>query len=416
MTAEPRPTKAALRSPGWFRRVLRPTLLANHYPPLHGLRVFGILSVIQIHLASVASAHGLLSLTDPVFVISQRIWFGMDLFFFLSGFLIGNLLLVAEAGDGSRGILRFYVRRTFRIVPLYYVVLTALALAEPRNSTHLGQLGREYLYLTNYSDTSHTVMFWGWSLSAEEHFYLAVPILLVLVSYLRSDRARITALTFLWLSGAGVRAAILFNQRVPFDLFHYFQAMYIPTHTRYDILVAGVLLAYVFRAHGDTLREWMSRGAVQTGSLMLTAALLAALMTKLPYSSFGLWCVLSTGTVTGLLYANLTLYLLTVDGVLARFLGARTFLWLATLGYGVYLVHYPIVTSAGLAGYFFTTAKLVPSPAIALVVGTLIVFGLSLGIAYLLHLLVEKPALLARDALTSRNRARPPAGAASPAA
>ena len=100
----------------------------------------------------------------------------MDLFFILSGFLIGTILLVSEPaqGRGRSSMVRFYLRRSFRIIPLYFVVLTALFLIRdtyggvgailPLTDGHRENLIREYLYLTNYTDTAHVTMWWGWSL------------------------------------------------------------------------------------------------------------------------------------------------------------------------------------------------------------------------------------------------------------
>ncbi len=60
--------------------------------------------------------------------MSQRIFFGMDLFFILSGFLIGSILLRSLQLSGTQNLRRFYLRRIFRTFPSYYVVLTLLAL------------------------------------------------------------------------------------------------------------------------------------------------------------------------------------------------------------------------------------------------------------------------------------------------
>ena len=62
---------------------------------------------------------------------SLAVFFGMDLFFILSGFLIGSILLRSIDTQGTQHVRRFYLRRIFRTFPSYYVVLTVLALAFP---------------------------------------------------------------------------------------------------------------------------------------------------------------------------------------------------------------------------------------------------------------------------------------------
>jgi peptidoglycan/LPS O-acetylase OafA/YrhL len=374
-----------------IRSLFRLNLLANHYPQLHGLRVLAILSVIQIHLGFEASLRGVLPGQHPAVVLSQRIWFGMDLFFLLSGFLIGNILL-ASRDRGTGGLLRFYGRRAFRIVPLYYAVLTLLAALAPIDPLQRANLWREYAYLTNYTDTAHVVMFWGWSLCVEEHFYLLVPLLVLGLTRLGSHRARLALLGALWLSCGCVRLAIGLTHSIT-DLAGYFRLIYFPTHTRYDTLVAGVALAYVVRTWEPQLRSALARRGVRIASIGLSVALFGALIATPPT---GVWGLLAIGTVTSVAWANLVVYLLFAPSLAARALAAPVFLRLATLGYGVYLVHMPLVLLVGVpACAALSSGGGATAP--ALWGGVLAVFAASLLYAYALHLVVEKPALWARD-------------------
>ncbi len=390
-----------------FARALRLSLLKSHFPALHGLRVLAILTVVQAHVGFELGARGWLRQDAPVYVISQRIWFGMDLFFFLSGFLIGTILLSPDA-RGVAGALRFYARRSFRIVPLYYVVLTALALAQPAGTLDTGRLALEYLYLTNYTDATRAVMVWGWSLCVEEHFYLLVPGIIALVLRLRSHRARIAWLAALWLSGFAARCFAAGSLRHG-DPAEGFLKLYIPTHTRYDILFAGVLLAYVWHTERPRVVASMSRRGVRLAAVAVCLALFASLMLVPPAALGGYFGLLMIGTVTGAAYLILVTTLITSTGKVACLLGHRAFLYLATLGYGVYLVHMPLVRTLGLDAYLrLAILHRLPQP-VAFVLAVTIVFAASLAAGYVLHLLVEKPALFARDRLVPASpRARTP--------
>ena len=175
-----------------LRSLARLHPLANHFPPLHGLRALAIVSVLQFHLTMTFRAGGLLAEDHPLSIGSLRIWFGMDLFFVLSGFLIGTLLAPGTNAAPRGGMLRFYARRTIRIVPLYWVVLTALVLLLPPMPALRANLVYEYAYLSNYIRPCFIP--WGWSLCVEEHFYLVVPLLAAALSRLPRPSWRIAVL------------------------------------------------------------------------------------------------------------------------------------------------------------------------------------------------------------------------------
>jgi peptidoglycan/LPS O-acetylase OafA/YrhL len=87
-------------------------------PELDGLRGFAILSVVSIHYFYDPGAKlpRLLHYFQNLFALG---WTGVDLFFVLSGFLIGGILL--EARTSSNYFKTFYARRFFRIIPVYYL-------------------------------------------------------------------------------------------------------------------------------------------------------------------------------------------------------------------------------------------------------------------------------------------------------
>ncbi len=392
------------------RRVLSLSLLANHFPELHGVRVLAVFSVLQWHVTGVMATRGLL-LTPEAQHFGMRsvtLFFGMDLFFVLSGFLIGSMLLHATANQeatgparGWRGVLRFYARRAFRTFPLYYVVLTFLAFALPLTAAQQQSRWWEYLYLTNFRPIlleSTVVMIWGWSLSVEEHFYLLVPLLLGGLHWLRGHTPRILLLLLLWGSALAIRLAIFHAQPAWTEIQH-FQAFYVRTYTRFDPLVAGVLLAYTQHYFKAQVRAWLAQ-AWARWSLGAGAAL-CLLLLLFPHEIAGgthflhyrLYC---WGTFTSLMYFAWLLLLLNTDGALKRLLGHRAFLHAATLGYGIYLVHIPVfqhwviprLEAMYRRGSGFGSVWLTGLAWMTL---------LSIVVAYLLHILVEKPMLALRD-------------------
>ncbi len=375
------------------------SLLANHFPALHGIRFIAIVSVLQVHVTSGLEEIGCLH-NRWFSLMSKQIFFGMDLFFILSGFLIGMILLHSlDKENKGGGIIRFYIRRSFRTFPLYYVVLTLLVVIFPLTMAQKSNLIWEYLYLTNYGDAARNtrVMSWGWSLCVEEHFYLAVPIFIIALHRFRSHAMRISILAVMWLSALAIRLYILFSSPVPLKGFALFQSLYIRTHTRFDILVAGIFLAYLQSYFGPQIKKSLSRFPVRMVLWSVTLVCLATLVIRPPIlGSRPLFAVFAWGTITSIMYIPLILLLVNADGWFQRFCSRPFFLRLATVGYGIYLVHIPV-------GLFILPVMKTLAASFDLpesVIWCLMLFTLvsiSAVVAYVFHLLVEKPALYLRD-------------------
>lgn len=391
------PERAPARVP-WslgqrLRDVLRPMLLPNHYPALHGLRVLAIVLVVQLHATTALLVAGLVSFS------TMHLWFGMDLFFLLSGFLIGSMLLEEDSTGRRVDMLRFYLRRTFRIVPSYLVVLTALATAFPMLPLMRANLWKEYLYLTNYVPPlpGLVVMPWGWSLALEEHFYLVVPVLVMLLRALRSTRAQLWTLVALWLSGLGMRLAAIALDG-PWDPTRALAVMYVQTHLRYDILIAGIFTACVHRNYRERLSAWFRYRSVRSVFWAISLLAFAALIftVRLQQQSMG-YAALCWGTITSLAYVPLVLLLINHQGVVARLLSKSFFRFVATFGYGIYLVHVPVIHLVWIP--IATTAhKLLGLPWQVLWPSTIVgALSVSTLIGHGLHVLIEKPALKLRD-------------------
>jgi peptidoglycan/LPS O-acetylase OafA/YrhL len=394
-------TTAASAARGFFDL----DLLDNRYPALHGMRVLVILSIVQYHVTLSFTFGHAIPMDHAWAETSLNLWFGMDLFFVLSGFLIGSILL-RSTESGTSNVGRFYMRRAFRTFPSYYLVLTVLALAVKLTASQRHHLWMEYVYLTNYGlplVPGDLVMPWGWSLAIEEQFYLAVPLLFLLLYKVRSDRGRLTVLGVMWLSALVVRVA-LFARHPRWDEVALYNNLYYRTHCRFDTLVAGIVLAYLHNRWRKPLAEWLQRPAAR---MTLAIPSMACLWILLEPWMFGphelLWVrVVSWGTLTSLMYLGFTLLVLTGEaGWIVRGLSHPNMRRIATLGYGVYLVHLPICEYAIAP----TAKKLVEGHVwpmtIVWPISVCTLFSVSLAMSYALHVLVEKPALRVRDRIAA---------------
>src|SRR5438034_1694893 len=108
-------------------------------------------------------------------------WIGVDLFFVLSGYLIGGQLLAPLARDRRINLGRFFARRALRIMPAYFAILAVYFLLPPwREYPEMSQpLWKFLLSVQNIALHCGTAFSHAWSLAVEDQFYLALPFLLL---------------------------------------------------------------------------------------------------------------------------------------------------------------------------------------------------------------------------------------------
>src|SRR5947199_735919 len=216
-------------------------------PGLDLLRALAIIVVVVYHAALFG------------FKLPGRIdrfgWIGVDLFFVLSGYLIGGQLLAPLARDQRISLGRFFTRRALRIMPAYFVVLAIYFLLPTwREYPDMSQpLWKFLLSVQNIALHGGTAFSHAWSLAVEDQFYLALPFLLLFLFH--RPRLAIIIPCLMVFGGIGLRA-LLAAQNPSVDgggvSFRAFQAwIYYPSWTRLDPLVFGVVLAAIekFRPH-----------------------------------------------------------------------------------------------------------------------------------------------------------------------
>ena len=174
-------------------------------------------------------------------------WIGVDLFFVLSGYLIGGQLLAPLARDRPIKLGRFFARRALRIMPAYFLVLAIYFLLPSwREYPEMSQpLWKFLLSIQNIALHGGTAFSHAWSLSVEDQFYLALPFILLFAN--RWLRASVIIPCGIVLGGIMLRAFLAYQNLGEEGVnFRGFQAwIYYPTWTRLDPLVFGVALAAI---------------------------------------------------------------------------------------------------------------------------------------------------------------------------
>lgn len=407
------------------RKLFSIHLLNNYYPALHGLRFIAIFGVIQNHACFriILNEKSYFNFTSFK-VLSLNLWYVMDLFFFMSGFLISLILFNTLKHDEQHKVkkwLRFYVQRGFRIFPLYYAFLLiywiSIHFTNRLSESFYQQIGflnwRELTFLTNYPfDPKIILAYWSWSLSAEEHFYLFCPLFIFALFKLKKPSHRIFLISFFWLSGCVVRWFIVKNYGPSVDpTFYTLQNLYTPTHTRYDIFFAGVLLGYFVFYYDHTLQKIYNSKLIRYFSLFSALAIFSymahpqinpippeldfagTLQQRINLTQKGIFYF---GTLTGVGYILLVSWCIYTKNFVTQILSLPLFRTLATLGYGIYLVHIPVLIWISQPVYSLVP----PSPYHFQITWLILSLGallISIFISYIMHLLIEKPFLFLRS-------------------
>ena len=331
------------------------------------LRGIAILLVIDFH----QGALGLLNYPSRLLGIQHPGWMGVDIFFVLSGFLVGGLLVKEWKVRGRIDTRRFLIRRGFKIWPQYYVYILLMLVAGHRT---FHQLLGNLLNIQNYiGGVAHT-----WSLAVEEHAYL----LIVLVLYIAARaRVRMRSL-FLFFALLALTSSLLRLYTI-----HLGKDYFDPTHVRIDGILEGVLLAILYHYAPNTFRRLQSRWYVWAG-------IRAATLVYLRFA-IGWWEPSVTIDVANLTGVALLMLLYRHREGHRRPALYRLVAWIGLYSYGIYLWHVSVDAPT------FAVARRLPHWAVPLWVGIVpAVSAIALG--WLTTKAIEFPFLRLRDRLFPR--------------
>lgn len=223
---------------------------------IDGIRAIAVLWVIFFHawlFQYLTFSTSIDKIYDyPLFYWVTKGDLGVDLFFVISGFLIGGIIFKEIKSTEKFNFKRFYVRRFLRLSPVYiFAILLNLYFLKGFSDNYLLNYWSNILYINNYVPTSP--MAWTWSLAIEEQFYIIVPFLLVFIF----PRFRNKATFFIVLSAISITLTwyyvyYLKQYTLPFNLTFlskewgaWFRGYYMLTHLRYIGLLSGVAAAYL---------------------------------------------------------------------------------------------------------------------------------------------------------------------------
>jgi peptidoglycan/LPS O-acetylase OafA/YrhL len=347
------------------------------------IRGIAILLVLVFHYRP----HNLLITSEVLNRIEGFGWAGVDIFFVLSGFLVGGLLMKEWQRTGGVDSVRFLQRRAFKIWPGYYAFLLVATLIHIRPLKSF--LWQNALNIQNYfpSSLSHT-----WSLAVEEQFYLALAAIFVLWTARHwRPKSLLTTCILLALSVEALRAILLTHHHL----------VYFYTHTRLDALLLGVALAAL-----RTFWPHWFQTLQQQRLLLLTVLAIGLWRLYVDSDAYPTPDMMSSPfLLTFVDYASAAFLLLLYrpggkHGPLYRFI-AR----IGVFSYGIYLWHVSVERPVNWA------VAHVPHPFVA-VTSTLLPYALAIPLGIIATKLIELPFLRMRQRLVPSRTPEPqiPAG------
>jgi peptidoglycan/LPS O-acetylase OafA/YrhL len=176
---------------------------------------------------------------DRMELIFHNLAFGVDIFFLISGFLITYLLLSEREKTGKIDVLKFYIRRAFRIWPLYFFMILTAPLLSYFFFEQSPDYTLQFLFLGNFDITNQGMKSVStnhlWSICIEEHFYLLCPLLIAFIPVKKLPQ---------YLFGI-IILSILFRAYMSLYTLNYGMALYVHTLSRIDVLAIGSLFGWM---------------------------------------------------------------------------------------------------------------------------------------------------------------------------
>jgi peptidoglycan/LPS O-acetylase OafA/YrhL len=318
----------------------------SRIPSLDGLRGISIWAVILAH----ASGHFQQSRLHGHFIrsaLSNFSYYGVTMFFVISGFLITSLLMREYSVSSTIGLGNFYRRRAVRILPaslVYIGVMLALGTATKLQSVYALTFTTSYFFEQAYKPLQQL-----WSLSVEEQFYLLWP-LIILLGVRWAKRCGLAVMVF-----CPMLRLLLQHRGYP-EIAHLAPAIA-------DSIGAGCLLALYY----DKARTFASRYFISgIGFLSFCVTSMAVSELVFRYNIVALW---------GVVPCMIALIISAAIERRDRILNSGPLVWSGLLSYSLYLWQQPFLVLDGPLN--FLSARIVAT----------------IAAAYISYRCVEQPAL-----------------------
>ena len=391
-----------------------------HQPAIDGVRAIAVLWVLMFHVwffQNIEWTNGhVLPFYDSIFNNFAFSWLvkgglGVDMFFVISGFLIGSIIFKEIKRSDKMNFRRFYARRFLRLMPVYVVaMILAVFFLKGEN---IDYAWANLLYVNNFISIENQYMGWCWSLAIEEQFYLIAPIFLLMMRKSEQFFMWCVGLLFIgWL--LRILALEYYDLAVYWDFRDLgsdtwvgrFNHTYDNFYTRYGGLLIGVMAAWLHIYREGQLKHFFdnSKRIIFFSAIALTLFVISSMLdmkylVDTPYVVQLTWYAIERDIFAASLAFLIIAALYSKDviaQVLSKILGAKILYPIAQLSYSAYLMHemimiwlFPISTE-----FFIITLEI--SGNFAFILNAVLGLVLTFVSAMILYVFVERPCMRLR--------------------
>lgn len=379
---------------------------------LYGIRAIGCYLVILFH-CFVFSIDFLPKGYAGYLHNIQNLEFLMCLFFVISAFLLStSFTKELEKSSFFESWKSFVVKRSLRIFPAFYVLLSITILIMAgilKKSQGLGEANAftyglldlklklsywwtDFSYLSNYFPKR--ILVHGWSLSMEEQFYLAMPIVFLFYTrVLKNRNQKISFLIFLLGLPILIRYYYYFNS--PMDIFDvYVQKVFHPIHTHFEPFVYGILLMELWKADKISCKNSGEKTIFYI--VFIVSILMFFYVASLEFSNAKLFFIVYR--ISFYSFFAFVIVFGAIGGFFSKiswFLANPILVFIGKLSYGIYLVHMLVNTTVLL---MVLDHKIIENNDVnRLFKASFISLFVSVIIALLSYWIIEKPFLKIRE-------------------
>ncbi len=355
------------------------------------LRAAAILFVMQMHSLAFIHPHA-----DAhyywLFILD-----GVDLFFVLSGFLIGGILVrtIDKGKFGTAELYNFWIRRWFRTLPNYFLVLIALLVAYHYAFGEFPDKTLQYFVFTqNFNDPHPDFFPEAWSLSVEEWFYLIIPLLLfIILKFSNNKKIAFLSLIIFFLVIITAYRTYKAITGTYFENGFWDAEIRKLVLTRMDSIMYGLLGAWIEHYYKAGWLRWKNILFI-AGLIILFGSRWLGSVSDWHYQ-YGYISLQSIGTL--LLLPRLS-SITTGKGAVAKFI---TFI--SIISYSLYLLNYTIVLKIIVPAILDVFNMDFKTGIIDSVIGYVLFWGISIALAYLLYRFWERPMMRLRERFGRRS-------------
>lgn len=291
-----------------------PTKL-NYIPSLDGMRAVAVLLVLFSH-AGIA------------FPLSGGT--GVGLFFTLSGFLITSILLAEIDVTGGISLKKFYVRRAYRLIPAFWILLLSFSIVEliyykTNLDEWLHELIPSFFYFSNWTrafDLHYPVKLGHtWSLAIEEQFYLLFPPILIFMLTKASKQKILLGIILVCVLCYLYRILMISSGAS-------ISRVYSGLDTRADALLIGCGVAFALNV------GWRPNKILVNITILFSLIILWTKSFPSQALAYSVLALFSAGLIIHLVISK--------NSVIKRILETSILVYIGKISYGIYLFHYPI--------------------------------------------------------------------------